>query len=202
MEVSIGETSEVVEQSDGSYKLTYDVGSTFSLGGQKITVKVQTKGGNPAWLENSYSYGDLLGMIEFYDAENLVFYDGASYADHCQLKLIKTVGVPTIQTSMTAPDYDKTYNGVATDMFIPLLAKEYNTLGADNQDFVALSDTIRILEGARNSVRLSGSTENFISHTKSTPASSLTGLPAFPILALRRMAIIVVDPHNPMPRSV
>ena len=161
VEVSIGETSEVVEQSDGSYKLTYDVGSTFSLGGCKITVKVQTKGGNPAWLENSYSYGDLLGMIEFYDAENLVFYDGASYADHCQLKLIKTVGVPTIQTSMTAPDYDKTYNGVATDMFIPLLAKEYNTLGADNQDFVALSDTIRILEGARNSVRLSGSTEKF-----------------------------------------
>ena len=160
VEVSIGETSGV-EQSDGSYKLTYDVGSTFSLGGCKITVKVQTKGGNPAWLENSYSYGDLLGMIEFYDAENLVFYDGASYADHCQLKLIKTVGVPTIQTSMTAPDYDKTYNGVATDMFIPLLAKEYNTLGADNQDFVALSDTIRILEGARNSVRLSGSTEKF-----------------------------------------
>ena len=161
VEVSIGETSEVVEQSDGSYKLTYDVGSTFSLGGCKITVKVQTKGGNPAWLENSYSYGDLLGMIEFYDADNLVFYDGAGYADHCQLKLIKTVGVPTIQTSMTAPDYDKTYNGVATDMFIPLLAKEYNTLGADNQDFVALSDTIRILEGARNSVRLSGSTEKF-----------------------------------------
>ena len=161
VEVSIGETSEVVEQSDGSYKLTYDVGSTFSLGGCIITVKVQTKGGNPAWLENSYSYGDLLGMIEFYDAENLVFYDGASYADHCQLKLIKTVGIPTIQTSMTAPDYDKTYNGVATDMFIPLLAKEYNTLGADNQDFVALSDTIRILEGARNSVRLSGSTEKF-----------------------------------------
>ena len=46
VEVSIGETSEVVEQSDGSYKLTYDVGSTFSLGGCKITVKVQTKGGN------------------------------------------------------------------------------------------------------------------------------------------------------------
>ncbi len=28
-------------------------------------------------------------MIEFYDAENLVFYDGAAYADHCQLKLNK-----------------------------------------------------------------------------------------------------------------
>ena len=74
VEVSIGETSKVVEQSDGSYKLTYayDVPNS-SLGGCKITVKVTTKGGNPAWLENSYSYGDLLGMIEFYDAENLVF---------------------------------------------------------------------------------------------------------------------------------
>ena len=161
VKVSIGETSGV-KQDDGSYKLTYayDVPNS-SLGGCKITVEVKTKGNNKAWHDNTYSYGDLLGMIEFYDAENLVFYDGASYADHCQLKLIKTVGVPTIQTSMTAPDYDKTYNGVATDMFIPLLAKEYNTLGADNQDFVALSDTIRILEGARNSVRLSGSTEKF-----------------------------------------
>ena len=102
VEVSIGETSKVVEQSDGSYKLTYDVGSTFSLSNRKITVKVTTKGGNPAWLEGTYSYGDLLGMIEFYDAENLVFYDGAGYADHCQLKLIKTVGVPAIKTSMRA----------------------------------------------------------------------------------------------------
>ena len=93
VEVSIGETSGVA-QGDGSYKLTYDVGSAFSLDGCKITVKVTTKGGNPDWLEGSYSYGDLLGMIEFYDAENLVFYDGAAYADHCQLKLIKTVGVP------------------------------------------------------------------------------------------------------------
>ena len=59
VEVSIGETSGV-EQSDGSYKLTYAVDG-YSLGGQKITVKVTTKGGNPAWLENSYSYGDLLG---------------------------------------------------------------------------------------------------------------------------------------------
>ena len=161
VEVSIGETSEVVEQSDGSYKLTYDVGSTFSLGGCIITVKVQTKGGNPAWLENSYSYGDLLGMIEFYDAENLVFYDGASYADHCQLKLIKTVGVPTIQTSMTAPNYEERYESTDTiqgDMYIPLLADEYTTaLGANNPDFVALSDTIRILDGARNSVLPVGS---------------------------------------------
>jgi len=161
VEVSIGETSEVVEQSDGSYKLTYDVGSTFSLGGCKITVKVQTKGGTSAWHDNTYSYGDLLGMIEFYDAENLVFYDGAAYADHCQLKLIKTVGVPTIQTSMTAPNYEERYESTTTiqgDMYIPLLADEYTTaLGANNPDFVALSDTIRILDGARNSVLPVGS---------------------------------------------
>ena len=159
VEVSIGAVSGV-EQSDGSYRLTYAVDG-YSLGGQKITVKVQTKGGNPAWLENSYSYGDLLGMIEFYDAENLVFYDGASYADHCQLKLIKTVGVPTIQTSMTAPNYEikhENTNVIYQDMSIPLLADEYTTaLGANNQDFVALSDTIRILEGARNSVLPNGS---------------------------------------------
>ena len=43
-------------------------------------------------------------------------------------------------------------------MSIPLLADEYTTaLGANNQDFVALSDTIRILEGARNSVLPNGS---------------------------------------------
>lgn len=160
VEVSIGETSEVVEQSDGSYKLTYDVGSTFSLSNQKITVKVTTKGGNPAWLEGSYSYGDLLGMIEFYDAENLVFYDGASYADHCQLKLIKTVGVPAIKTSMRAPNYEEKHentNVIYSDMFIPLLANEYTVGGANNQDFVELSDTIRILDGARNSVLPSSS---------------------------------------------
>ena len=155
VEVSIGGKSKVVEQSDGSYKLTYEVDG-YSLGDQKITVKVTTKGGNPDWLEGSYSYGDLLGMIEFYDAENLVFYDGAGYADHCQLKLIKTVGVPTIQTVMTAPNYEERYESTETiqgDMYIPLLANEYNIgEGANNQDFVALSDTIRILEGARNSV--------------------------------------------------
>lgn len=160
VEVSIGAVSGV-EQSDGSYKLTYDVGSTFSLGGCKITVKVQTKGGNPAWLENSYSYGDLLGMIEFYDAENLVFYDGASYADHCQLKLIKTVGVPTIKTEMTKLSYDKEYKNegvVQPELWIPLLADGYTFGdGANNPDFVALSDTIRILDGARNSVLSSGS---------------------------------------------
>ena len=160
VEVSIGETSKVVEQSDGSYKLTYEVDG-YSLGGQEITVKVTTKGSTQAWPENSYSYGDLLGMIEFYDAENLVFYDGAGYADHCQLKLIKTVGVPTIQTSMTAPNYEERYESTDTiqgDMYIPLLADEYTTaLGANNPDFVALSDTIRILDGARNSVLPVGS---------------------------------------------
>ena len=160
VEVSIGGVSGV-EQSDGSYKLTYDAGSTYNLGGRKITVNVQTRGGNSDWLANSYSYGDLLGMIEFYDAENLVFYDGAGYADHCQLKLIKTVGVPTIQTSMTAPNYEERYESTDTiqgDMYIPLLADEYTTaLGANNPDFVALSDTIRILDGARNSVLPVGS---------------------------------------------
>ena len=99
-------------------------------------------------------------MIEFYDAENLVFYDGAAYADHCQLKLIKTVGAPAIQTSMTAPNYEERYESTTTiqgDMYIPLLADEYNALGANNPDFVALSDTIRILDGARNSVLPVGS---------------------------------------------
>ena len=155
VEVSIGETSGVA-QGDGSYKLTYDVGSTFSLDGCKITVKVTTKGGNPDWLEGSYSYGDLLGMIEFYDAENLVFYDGTSYADRHQLKLIKTVPAPAIKTEMTAPSYNKKHentNVIYRDMLIPLLADGYNVgTGANNQDFVELSDTIRILEGARNSV--------------------------------------------------
>ena len=166
VEVSIGttgRTSKGVEQSDGSYKLTYDVGETFSLGGQKITVKVQTKGSNTAWLENSYSYGDLLGMIEFYDAENLVFYDGASYADHHQLKLIKTVDAPAIKTEMTAPNYEgelKNTTVLYDDLFIPLLAEKYTVAnGADNQDFVALSNTIGILEGARNSVLSSGSSQ-------------------------------------------
>ena len=162
VEVSIEGVSGV-EQSDGSYKLAFAAGSTYNLGGRKITVNVQTRGGNSDWLANSYSYGDLLGMIEFYDAENLVFYDGAAYADHCQLKLKKTVGVPTIQTSMTAPDYEKTHENTDTtyqDMLIPLLAKEYTVGGgADNSNFVALSNTIGILEGARNSVRPDSSTK-------------------------------------------
>lgn len=159
VKVSIGETSGVA-QGDGSYKLTYDVGSTYSLGGQKITVEVKTEGNNPVWLKDSYSYGDLLGMIEFYDAENLVFYDGAGYADHCQLKLIKTVGVPAIKTSMTAPSYVevvKNTNVLYDDLFIPLLTERYTGGSANNPDFVALSNTIGILEGARNSVLSDGS---------------------------------------------
>ena len=100
-------------------------------------------------------------MIEFYDAENLVFYDGASYADHCQLKLIKTVGVPAIKTEMTKLSYDKEYKNegvVQPELWIPLLADGYTFGGgANNPDFVALSDTIRILDGARNSVLSSGS---------------------------------------------
>ena len=161
VEVSIGEVSGEL-QSDGSYKLTYTLDSpNSSLGGCQITVNVKTKGNNPAWREKSYSYGDLLGMIEFYDAENLVFYDGTSYADHCQLKLIKTVDIPTIQTSMTAPSYVEEVKNTTVlydDMFIPLLADEYLVAtGANNPDFVALSNTIGILEGARNSVLPAGS---------------------------------------------
>ena len=158
--VSIGGESGV-DQGDGTYKLTYDVGSRDSLGGCQITVEVKTKGNNKAWHDNTYSYGDLLGMIEFYDADNLVFYDGTGYADHCQLKLKKTVPAPAIKKSMTAPPYNKEYKNTDVlygDMYIPLLADGYNVgTGANNQDFVELSDTIRILEGARNSVRPSGS---------------------------------------------
>ena len=163
VEVSIGETSKVVEQSDGSYKLTYEVDG-YSLGGQEITVKVTTKGSTQVWHDNSYSYGDLLGMIEFYDAENLVFYNGAAYADHCQLKLKKTVGVPTIQTSMTAPSYVEELKNTTVlydDLFIPLLAESYTGGSADNSDFIALSNTIGILEGARNSVSSSNSTKSY-----------------------------------------
>lgn len=161
VEVSIGEVSGEL-QSDGSYKLTYTRDDpNSSLSGCKITVEVKTKGNNKAWHDNSYSHGDLLGMIEFYDAENLVFYDGASYADHHQLKLIKTVPVPAITTEMTAPDYEERYESTTTiqgDMYIPLLADKYTVGGgADNQDFVELSDTIRILDGARNSVLPAGS---------------------------------------------
>ena len=163
VKVSIYGTSGV-KQSDGSYKLTYQYDSPNSiLSGCKITVEVTTEGSNPGWLKDSYSYGDLLGMIEFYDAENLVFYDGAGYADHCQLKLIKTVGAPAIKTSMTAPNYKETLENTATlyaDMFIPLLANGYYVAtGANNQDFVVLSNTIGILEGARNSVLPGGSSQ-------------------------------------------
>ena len=155
VKVSIGETSEVVEQSDGSYRLTYDVGSTFSLSSCKITVTVKTKGGPLDWHDGTYSYGDLLGMIEFYDAKNLVFYDGDAYADHCQLKLRKTVDAPAIKTSMIAPDYayEKKPGEIISELWIPLLADGYTVGGgANNPNFVELSDTIRVLEGARNSV--------------------------------------------------
>ncbi len=155
VKVSIGETSEVVEQSDGSYRLTYDVGSTFSLSSCKITVTVKTKGEPLDWHDGTYSYGDLLGMIEFYDAENLVFYDGAGYADHCQLKLRKTVDAPAIKTSIIAPDYayEKKPGEIISELWIPLLADGYTVGGgANNPNFVELSDTIRVLEGARNSV--------------------------------------------------
>ena len=57
---------------------------------------------------------------------------------------------------MTAPSYvEKLENTTVLydDLFIPLLANEYlAATGANNPDFVALSDTIGILEGARNSV--------------------------------------------------
>ena len=43
-------------------------------------------------------------------------------------------------------------------MYIPLLADKYTVGGgAENPDFVALSDTIGILDGARNSVLPAGS---------------------------------------------
>ena len=159
VEVSINGVSGA-NQGDGSYKLIYDeVAPGYSLI-CKITVKVTTKGGNPDWRKDSYSYGDLLGMIEFYDAENLVFYDGDGYADHCQLKLIKTVGDPTIKTSMTAPSYVEEVKNTTVlydDLFIPLLTESYTGGSANNSDFVALSNTIGILEGARNSVLPSGS---------------------------------------------
>lgn len=163
VEVSIGGKSGEL-QDDGSYKLTYnEVNPGYSLI-CKITVEVKTRGANPAWRNNTYSYGDLLGMIEFYDAENLVFYDGVGYADYCQLKLIKTVGDPAIKTSMTAPEYEERHESTGTtiqgDMYIPLLEKGYTFgTGATNPDFVALSDTIGILEGARNSVLPDGSSK-------------------------------------------
>ena len=97
---------------------------------------------------------------------------------------------------MTAPSYEyKNENTIQSELYIPLLADKYTVAnGAENPDFVALSNTIGILEGARNSVLPSGS---FISHTKSTPASSLTGLPAKrPILALRRMAMPETVPRS------
>ena len=186
VDVSIGGKSGEL-QDDGSYKLTYEV-DVHSLGGCQITVKVTTKG---ALYNDTYSYGDLLGMIEFYDAENLVFYDGTSYADHHQLKLIKTVDAPAIKTSMEAPDYEETYKSEGTiqgDMYIPLLANGYNVGdGANNENFVALSNTIGILEGARNSVLPDGSSKFYqpyqidasIKFDWDTSATSYTGNPPY-----------------------
>ncbi len=177
VEVSIGETSGVA-QDDGSYKLTYNkVGPGSSLGGCKITVKVTTKGGNSDWRKDSYSYGDLLGMIEFYDAENLVFYDGASYADHHQLKLIKTVDAPAIQTSMTAPSYSKELKNTTTlydDLFIPLLADGYTVAGsANNSELRCAKQYHRNFGGCPQLGASRRLRPSFISHTKSTPTSSL-----------------------------
>ena len=184
--VSIGGKSGEL-QDDGSYKLTYEV-DVHSLGGCQITVKVTTKG---ALYNDTYSYGDLLGMIEFYDAENLMFYDGTSYADHHQLKLIKTVDAPAIKTSMEAPDYEETYKSEGTiqgDMYIPLLANGYNVGdGANNENFVALSNTTGILEGARNSVLPDGSSKFYqpyqidasIKFDWDTSATSYTGNPPY-----------------------
>ena len=58
---------------------------------------------------------------------------------------------------MTAPEYEERHESTGTtiqgDMYIPLLEKGYTFgTGATNPDFVALSDTIGILDGARNSV--------------------------------------------------
>ena len=57
---------------------------------------------------------------------------------------------------MAAPDYEKKHENTDVlyqDMLIPLLADKYTVGGgAENPEFVALSNTIGILEGARNSV--------------------------------------------------
>ncbi|MFQ9143459.1 MAG: hypothetical protein ACLR4W_15380, partial [Oscillospiraceae bacterium] len=197
--VSIGGKSGEL-QDDGSYKLTYEV-DVHSLGGCQITVKVTTKG---ALYNDTYSYGDLLGMIEFYDAENLVFYDGTSYADHHQLKLIKTVDAPAIKTSMEAPDYEETYKSEGTIQGICIfLCWRMDTMSATAPTMrTSLRSAIPSEFWRAPATRcFPTAPPNFISHTKSTPASSLTGIPAqLPILAIRRMAIIV--PHNPMPRSI
>lgn len=66
-----------------------------------------------------------------------------------------------MQTSVSAPPYEKRYENtdvIYQDMLIPLLADKYTVAnGVENPDFVALSNTIGILEGARNSVLPVGS---------------------------------------------
>ena len=100
---------------------------------------------------------------------------------------------------MRAPNYEESYESTETiqgDMYIPLLANEYNIgEGANNQDFVALSNTIGILEGARNPVSSSNS-------TKSYQPYQIDASIKLPIMALRRMAIIFLQTRYPMPRSV
>ena len=69
-------------------------------------------------------------------------------------------------------------------MYIPLLAGRYT---ADNQDFVALSNTIGILEGARNSVLPGGSPKFYqpykidasIKFDWNTSVASYTGNPPY-----------------------
>ena len=59
---------------------------------------------------------------------------------------------------MSAPSYVEEVKSTTVlydDLFIPLLAESYTGGSADNSNFIALSNTIGILEGARNSV-LSG----------------------------------------------
>ena len=63
---------------------------------------------------------------------------------------------------MTAPSYVEEVKNTTVlydDLFIPLLTESYTGGSANNSDFVALSNTIGILEGARNSVRPDSSTK-------------------------------------------
>ncbi len=93
---------------------------------------------------------------------------------------------------MSAPNYEERYESTETiqgDMYIPLLANEYNIgEGANNQDFVALSDTIRILEGARNSVLPVGSDPFYQPYQIDASIEFDWSTDVEPIMALRRMA--------------
>lgn len=103
---------------------------------------------------------------------------------------------------MTAPNYEERYESTTTiqgDMYIPLLADEYNALGANNPDFVALSDTIRILDGARNSVLPGGSDPFYQPYQIDASIEFNWSTEKLPILAMRRMAGIKI---SPLPRSI